>query len=83
MALFCRIGSEFKKHCNNSSFKNVKGTSQYCHNMMLDVIAKVRKFGPCTFFLTCCAAEFKWTKMLQVVAAQYGELSADQIQNLT
>lgn len=83
MALFCRIGSEFKKHCNNSSFKNVKGTSQYCHNMMLDVIAKVRKFGPCTFFLTCCAAEFKWTKMLQVVAAQYGELSADQIQNLS
>ena len=50
--------------------------------MMLDVFTKVRKFGPCTFFLTC-AAEFQWTKMLQVAAGQYGELSADQIQNLS
>ena len=51
---------------------------------MLDVLAKVRKYGACTFFLTCSAAEFKWAEIIQVVAKQYGEqLSADQIQILS
>ena len=61
-----------------ASFKNVWDTQQYYHNM-LHVFAKVRKCGPYTFFLTCCAAE-----IIQVVARQYGEqLSDDQIQNLS
>ena len=40
-----------------SSFKN-RGTLQYFHNMLLDVLAKIRQFGVYTFFLTCSAAEF-------------------------
>ena len=67
-----------------ASFKNVRGSPQYYKNMMLDVLAKVRQYGPYTFFLTCSAAEFKWTEIIQVVAKQYGEeLSADQIEKLT
>ena len=39
-----------------SSFKNIRGTPQYFHNMLLDVLAKVSQLGVCTFFLTCSAA---------------------------
>ena len=28
-----------------SSFKNIRGTPQYFHNMLLDVLAKIRQFG--------------------------------------
>lgn len=36
------------------------------------------------FFLTCCAAGFKWIELMQAVAGQYDEhLSVDQIQNLS
>ena len=41
-----------------SSFKNIRVTPQYFHNMLLDVLAKNRQFGIYTFFLTCSAAEF-------------------------
>ena len=53
--------------------KNIRGTPQYFHNMLLDVLAKTRQFGVYTFLLTCSAAEFHWTEIIQVVAGQYGE----------
>ena len=50
---------------------------------MLEVLAKVRKYGPYTFFMTCSVAVFNWVEIVKIVARQYGEqLSADQIQNL-
>ena len=55
-----------------ASFKNIQGT-QYYHNMLLDVLAKVRKYVPYTFFLTCYAAEFKLVAIMQVLARQYGK----------
>ena len=55
-----------------SSFKN-RGTPQYFHNMLLNFLAKIRQFGVCTFFLSCSAAEFHCTEIIQVVARQYGE----------
>ena len=60
------------------SFKNIRGTPQYFHNMLLDVLAKIRQFGVYTFFLTCSAAEFHWTEIIQVVARQYGEILSDE-----
>ena len=56
-----------------SFFKNIRGTPQYLHNMLLDVLAKIRQFEAYTFFLTCSAAEFHWTEIIQVVARQYGQ----------
>ena len=61
-----------------SSFKNIRGTSQYFHNMLLDVLAKIRQFGVYTFFLTCSAAEFFWTEIIQIVARQYRETLTDE-----
>ena len=61
-----------------SSFKNISGTPQYFHNMLLDVLAKTRQFGVYTFFLTCSAAEFHWTEIIQVVARQYGQTLTDE-----
>ena len=29
-------------------------------------------------FLTCCAAEFLWTEIIQVVAHQYGQTLTDE-----
>ena len=51
-----------------SSFKNIRGTPQYFHNMLLDVLAKIRQFGVYTFFLSSSAAEIHWTEIIQVVA---------------
>ena len=51
-----------------ASFKNIRGTPQYFHNMLLDVLAKIRQFGPYTFFLTGSAAEFSWTEIINIVA---------------
>ena len=45
--------------------------------MLLDVLAKIRQFGVCTFFLSCSAAEFYWTEIIQIVACQYGEKVTD------
>ena len=50
-----------------SSFKNIRGTPQCFHNMLLDVLAKIRQFRVYTF-LSCSAAEFHWTEIIQVVA---------------
>ncbi|XP_066924610.1 uncharacterized protein [Clytia hemisphaerica] len=61
-----------------NSFKNIRGTPQWCHNMMLDVLAKCRAFGPRTYFLTWSAALFKWTNIIKVVATQYGESLTDK-----
>ena len=61
-----------------SSFKNIRGTPQYFHNMFLDVLAKIRQFGVYTFFLTCSAAEFFWTEIIQIVARQYRETLTDE-----
>ena len=67
-----------------ASFKNVRGTPQYFHNMLLDVLAKVRQFGTPTFFLTWSAAEFKWPEVIQVVARRYGEtLTVEDIENMS
>ena len=46
--------------------------------MLLDVLAKIRQFGVYTLFLTCSAAEFYWTEIIQVVACQYGEILTDE-----
>ena len=35
-----------------ASFKNIKGTPQYGHNMKLDILVKLRHFGIITFFGT-------------------------------
>ena len=67
-----------------ASFKSIRGTPQYFHNMMLDVLAKIRQFGPPTLFLTFSAAEFSWTDIIKIVAKQFGEeLTADIINNMT
>ena len=60
-----------------SSFKN-RGTPQYFHNMLLNVLAKIRQFGVYTFLLSCSAAEFHWTEIIQVLACQYGEKLTDE-----
>ena len=41
-----------------SLFKNIRGAPQYFHNLLLDVLAKIRQFEVYTFFLTCSAVEF-------------------------
>ena len=61
-----------------SSFKNIRGTPQYFHNMLLDVLAKTRQLVVYTFFFTCSAAEFHWTKIIQVVARQCGQMLTDE-----
>ena len=60
-----------------SSFKD-RGTPQYFHNMLLDILAKSRQFGVCTFFLTCSASKFHWTEIIQIVACQYRETLTDE-----
>ena len=66
-----------------ATFKNIRGTPQYFHNMLLDVLAKIRHFGVYTFFLTCSAAEFHWPEIIQVVAEQYGEkLTDEEVNNM-
>ena len=66
-----------------ASFSKIRGTPQYFKNMLFDVLAKIRQFGVYTFFLTCSAAEFHWTEIIQIVARQYGEtLTEDQINDM-
>ena len=61
-----------------SSFKSIRGTPQYFHNTLLDDLAKIRQFGVYTFSLTCSAAEFHWTEIIQVVSRQYGQTLTDE-----
>ena len=54
-----------------SSFKNIRGTPQYFHNMLLDVLSKNRQLGVYTLFLTCSAAKFDLADIIKVIADQY------------
>ena len=49
------------------SFKGIQGTPQYFHNVILDVLEKIRQYGLYTFFLTCLAAEFECPYIIQVI----------------
>ena len=51
-----------------SSFKSIRGTPQYFHDMMLDVLAKVRQYGAPTFWLTFSADDFGWTDIIKITA---------------
>ena len=62
----------------SSAFKNIRGTPHYFHNMLLDVLAKIKQFGVYTFLLSCSVAEFHHTEIIQVVAHHYGELLTDE-----
>ena len=46
--------------------------------MLLDGLPRTRHFRVYTFFLTCSAAEFHWTEIIQVFAGQYGEILTDE-----
>ena len=46
--------------------------------MLLDVLAKIRQVGVCTFFLTCSAAEFNCIEIIQFFAHQYGQVLTDE-----
>ena len=62
------------------SFKGVRGTPQYFHQMSLDMLAKYRRFGKPTFFVTGSAAEFQWTEVIKIIGKQYGEnLTDDEV----
>ena len=61
-----------------ATFRNIRGTPQYWKNMQLDMLAKLRQYGPYTFFLTGSAAEFHWPEVIQIVARQYGEYFTEQ-----
>ena len=63
----------FKEDELFASFKRIRGTPQYWKDMQLDILAKIRHFGPYTFFLSRSAADFYWPELVQIVAAQYGE----------
>ena len=56
-----------------SSFKNIRGTPQYFNNILLDVLAKISQCRVYIFSLTCSAAAFHWTEIIQIVAHQYGQ----------
>ncbi|KAK3100749.1 hypothetical protein FSP39_024640 [Pinctada imbricata] len=72
----------FKEEEIFASFKRITGTPQYWKDMQLDMIAKIRHFGPYTFFITGSAADFHWPELIQVVARQYGEfLDLEYIEN--
>ena len=61
-------------------FKGIRVTPQYFYDMLLDVLAKIKQYGVCTFFPPCWDAEFEWPHIIQVTASQYGEeLSDEQI----
>jgi len=65
-------------------FKTIRGTPQYFREMTLDILAKIRQYGPPTFFMTFSAAEFKWTDIIKIVAKQFGEnLDDETINNMS
>ena len=59
------------------SLKTSKGLVSTPHNMLLNVLAKMRPFEVFTFFLTCSTAEFFWTEIIKVVACQYVKILTD------
>ena len=51
--------------------------------MLLDVLVKVRQFGHPNFFLTYFAAEFRYAKIIHIVAKQYEViLSNKNVENM-
>ena len=50
--------------------------------MLLDFLANIRQFRAYTFILTCCAALFYWTEIIQVVARQNGETLTDEVKQV-
>ncbi|KAJ8310445.1 hypothetical protein KUTeg_012310 [Tegillarca granosa] len=63
-----------------TSFKSLRGTPLYWQQMQLDMLEKLRQLCPYTFFVATSAAEFQWTKVISVVAKQYGQqFSKDQM----
>jgi hypothetical protein len=56
-----------------ASFKRIRGTPQHWKDMQQDMLAKIRYYGPYTFFISCSAADFHWPELIQIVARQYGE----------
>lgn len=72
----------FKEEEIFATFKRIRGTPQNWKDMQLDMIAKIRHFGPYTFFISGSAADFHWPELIQVVARQYGEFfDLDYIEN--
>lgn len=61
-----------------SFFRNIRETSHYFHNMLLDVLAKIRQFGLYTFLLTSSTIAFHWNEIIQVIAQQYGRTLTDE-----
>lgn len=77
-----RLQSLFKDDEIFASFKRVRGTPQYWKQMQQDMLAKIRHFGPYTFFLSGSAADFHWPELIQIIAKQYGEhFDIDYIEN--
>ncbi|XP_077978182.1 uncharacterized protein LOC144433703 [Glandiceps talaboti] len=67
-----------------ASFKKIRGSPQYWKEMQQDMIAKIRQFGPYTFFLSGSAADFHWPELMQVIATQYGEqYTLDDVEKMT
>ena len=66
-------------------FKKIRGTPQYFKEMQLDVLAKVRRYGVPTFFMTWSAAQFQWNHLIKIVARSsypYQLLSDDDIDQM-
>ena len=66
-------------------FKKIRGTPQYFKDMQLDVLAKVRRYGVPTFFMTWSAAQFQWNHLIKIVARSsypYQLLSDDDIDQM-
>ena len=68
-------------HQISSTFKNIRRTPLYFHNILLDFLAKTREFGVYTFSLTCSATEFHQTEIIQVVTRQYGQSLTEKQRN--
>ena len=67
-----------------SSYRKLRGTPQYWNDMRLDMIAKIKYFGPYTFFISGSAADFKWPELIMIIAKQYGEnLTIQEIEDMT
>ena len=54
------------------SFKGVQGTSQYFHNILFDLLAKIR-FGVYIYSFILSDSEFRWSYITQIIICQYGE----------
>ena len=69
---------EVQTPISSLTLNKIRGTPQYFHNTLLDVLDKIRQFRLYTFFLTCTDVKFHWTEIIQVVAHQYGQTLTDE-----